>query len=152
MTSVGLRHRPRPVRYGVTGEDGDTVRCAQRVDVNSQLSGQVGVDCQQPRRRCRRRLPRLVHALQVTERGVVERSGRAATLIHPRITGTERSRMRRRRTSISQCEFGVLVASVQARRNATSWRIVRRAGIDSSSSCRNNCADCRSVGDVLDEE
>ena len=42
MTSVGLRHRPRPVRYGVTGEDGDTVRCAQRVDVNSQLSGRGG--------------------------------------------------------------------------------------------------------------
>ena len=79
MACVGLRHRRSPVRRGVANENGDTVRCSQRIDIDTQLCGQLLVERQQPGRRCRCRLPWLVQAPQVTNIGVVEREQRPAS-------------------------------------------------------------------------
>ena len=72
VAGVGLRHRRRAVGRGVADEDGDTVGCSQRVGVDAELGGQLLVERQQPGRRRRRRLPRLVQTAQVTDEGVVE--------------------------------------------------------------------------------
>ena len=72
VAGVGLRHRRRSVRRGVADENGHAVRCSQRVGIDTQLGGQLLVERQQPGRRRRRRLPRLVQAAQVANEGVVE--------------------------------------------------------------------------------
>ena len=72
VAGVGLRHRRRTVRRGVADEDGHTVGRSQRIGIDTQLGGQLLVERQQPGRRRRRRLPRLVQAAQVANEGVVE--------------------------------------------------------------------------------
>ena len=72
MAGVRLRHRRRPAGSRVADENGDTVRCSQRIGIDTELCGQLLVEHQQPGRRRRRGLPRLVQAAQVTNKGVVE--------------------------------------------------------------------------------
>jgi hypothetical protein len=86
MAGVGLRHR-HAVRHGVADEDGDTVRCSQRIGIDTQLCGQpslsansrgVGADvaCHGTYRPSSSRTQELSNA----------NSGRAATLMDSRLT------------------------------------------------------------------
>jgi hypothetical protein len=77
VARIGLRHRRRALGHGAAGEDGDAVRCPQRLGVEAQVSGEPFVERQQPGCGHRRRLPRLVQALEVSDVGVVECEQRA---------------------------------------------------------------------------
>ena len=72
VAGVGLRDRRGARRAARCRREAPRRRCSQRSGVEAQLGGQLLVQQQQPGRRRRRRLPRLVQAAQVTNKGVVE--------------------------------------------------------------------------------
>ena len=85
MACVRLRHRRRPVGSGVADENGDTVRCSQRIGIDTQLCGQLLVEHQQPGRRA----PAPPATARTSPSGHEQRSCRTRTVAGPRRSPTQ---------------------------------------------------------------